>query len=312
MIGRWQRQRVAAVLGLIATGLTLPNASARAPVPAASGAVVLQTFPAGRFVLDLAIASCRRSECPIEVRLRTRGRVVDRVTLPVAASSQHAKPEAVDAPWGADAGGKAWASGEENAYVATTARLLGLAPQTTALLVSQRYGFEHLKRNHLLIVLRAGKLEIVWKAQEGAGPTWSATHILEGRARHRREIVYMHGFSEPDDDMAERLDAVLLSWDAASARLRETALPARTTPLYLLKLRIHNTVAQARQERSANARCLSPYWVLDASRFHAGADGSAIIGMLYASPAQAEAAARSVRRCLPGATAPVVTWAVKP
>ena len=301
-----------AMTGLAMTGLATPDVSAEAMAAAArtGRAVVLQTFGAGQFGFDLAIAQCRRSECPVEVRLRSAGRIVDRVTLPVAASSQRARTEIVDAVWGADPGLKAWATGAEHRYVSTVARLLRLTPRTTALLVSQQYGFEHLKRNHLVILPRAGKLHIVWKAEEGSGPTWSATQIIG--SPDRREIVYFHGFFDPDENTAERLDAVRLDFDAASARLHETALPDRARPLYLLNLGIHETVAQAREARSANAYCLTPYWILDASRFRADAGGQAIIGALYATRASAEAAARAAKGCLPGVTASLEMCRARP
>jgi hypothetical protein len=296
---------IVSVLGLTMVGLMPQSASAQSARE--SRAVVLQTFRARQFALDLVIAQCRRSQCPIEVRLRSGGRVVDHVTLPVAARSQRAKAEIVDPVWGADAGLKAWATGEENSYVSTAARLLRLTPRRTALLVGQYYGFEHLKRSHLVILPRAGKLTVAWKAEEGAGPTWSATHVSAGAGSTRHEVVYLHGFYEPEEDAADRLDVARLSWDDASTRLREIALPARNEPLYLLDLGTHDTAAQARQARSANL-CLSPYWVLDASRFRAGAANKATIGMLYASLDLAENAASDARRCLPAATVSVETW----
>jgi hypothetical protein len=212
---------------------------------------------------------------------------------------------------GADSGLKAWATGEESDHAATVARVLRLAPQTTALLVSQQYGFEHVKRNHLVILPRAGKLTIAWKAEEGAGPTWSAPQIIRGQKGGRHEVVYLRGFYEPEEDAADRLDLARLRWDDASERLRETALPARNEPLYRLDLGTHDTAAQARQARSMNF-CLSPYLVLDASHFRAGGGGKAMIGMLFASRAQAEKAARDVKKCQPDATVSVVTWAAAP
>jgi hypothetical protein len=189
--------------------------------------------------------------------------------------------------------------------------LLRLATRTTALLVSQQYGFEHLKRNHLVILPRAGKLTIAWKAEEGAGPTWSATHVIDSIGSTRHEVIYLHGFSEPEEDAAERLDVVRLRWDGASARLRETALPDRTMPLYLLNLGIHDNAAQARQVRSASS-CLSPYWVLDVSRFRAGEGSRAMIGMLYASRTVAEKAASAAKTCQPDATISIMTWTDAP
>jgi hypothetical protein len=304
---------IVSVLGLTLVGPMPQSASAEAMASAtrAGRAGVLQTFQAGPFVLDLAIAQCRKSECPFEVRLRAGGRVLDRVTLPVAAGSQRAKAETVDAVWEVDAGLKVWATGEENDHVATGARVLRLSPQTTALLVSQQYGFEHLKRNHLVILPRAGKLTIAWKAEEGAGPTWSTTQVIGGQRSKQHEIVYLRGFYEPEEDAADRLDVARLSWNEASARLRETALPARSEPLYRLDLGTHDTAAQARQARSTNF-CLSPYWVLDASRFRTGESGKAMIGMLYASRTLAEKAASAVKKCQPDATVSVETWTAAP
>jgi len=273
------------------------------PVPAASADRVLETFRAGQFVLDLAIAECRSSECPIVVRLRRDGRVIDRVTLPFAASSQRANAQAADWLWGADAGRKAWVNGE---YVATAARLLQLARSTPALLVSQLAGFDHLKRNHVLIVPRAGKLVLAWKAQEGAGPTWSATEIIGSPGNDRQDVAYFHGFFDPDEDTAERLDVIRLRWNATAARVQETPLPAPTMPLHLLDLGTHDTAMQARNARAAS-NCLWAYWVLDAGRFRAGADRKVLLGMPYATHAAAEKAARSVQRCLPGAHARIVT-----
>jgi hypothetical protein len=299
------QRRCSSLTGLLAAGLML------VPVPAASADRVLQTFRADGLVLELAIAECRSSECPIEVRLRRDRRVVDRVALPFAASSQRASIELVDTIWGADAGRKAWATGEENNYVSTAARPLRIAPRTTALLVSQLAGFDHLKRNHLLLVPRAGKLVVAWEGREGAGPTWSATEIVGSPGSDRQEVAYFYGFFDPTEVAFERLDVIRLSWNAAAARVRQTPLPARSMPLYLLDLGTHDTAAQAREARAANT-CLSPYWVLDAGRFRAGAGRSALVGALYATRTAADRAARSVRRCLPGVTASVVAWTAAP
>jgi hypothetical protein len=300
-----RRCRIVSLISLVTAGLLL------VPVPAASADRVLQTFRAGQFLLDLAVAECRSSECPIEVRLRRDKRVIDRVTLPNMAGSQRATPETTGALCGADAGRKAWAIGEENDYVSTAARLLRVAPRTTALLVTQCSGYEHVKRNHLLLVPRAGKLVVAWEAGEGQGPTWSATEIVGSPGSDRQEVAHFYGFFEPEEDVSEPLDVIRLSWNAAAARVQETPLPAPTMPLYLLDLGTHDTAAQARQARAANT-CLSSYWVLDASRFRAGAGGKAIVGMLYARRAAAYEAARSVRSCLPGVTASIVTWTAAP
>jgi hypothetical protein len=83
-------------------------------------------------------------------------------------------------------------------------------------------------------------------------------------------------------------------------------------PLYLLNLGTHETVAQAREARSAEPYCLTSHWILDASRFRADASGKAIVGSLYATRTAAEEAARSAKSCLPDVTAAVETWTAAP
>jgi hypothetical protein len=309
---RHQWRKLTGVLCPLTVGLLVLGAVPRVPFALASAGaggktVVLQTFRSGTVAFDLAIAACRASECPVRVQLVIKGKVVDSFTLPVAAHSQRPKAETVDPLWGADVGLRAWATGVEGQYVSTVGRPLTVASGTTGLLVTQRFGFEHLKRNHLFVVPRAGKVAVVWKAEEGAGPTWSATHILDN-ARGTQDIAYFRGFSEPSETTADRLDAIRLSWNEASATFRETPLPDGGTPLYLLSLGTYETVAQARHERFANAYCLSPYWVLDASRFSGVSGGNAVVGMLYVQRAMADSAARSVKECLPSVNPSVVHW----
>jgi len=66
---------------------------------------------------------------------------------------------------------------------------------------------------------------------------------------------------------------IRLSWDAASAGLRETLLPDRTNPLYLASVGTYPSMAEARRARLTNGYCLGAYWVLDAARFPALSGG---------------------------------------
>jgi hypothetical protein len=262
-----------------------------------AGAVVLETFHAGTFELDLVIAKCRSSKCPIQVRLLRQGHVVDRIALPVPAYSRRAEAETVDTLW-ADPGLKAWATGAEEEYVSTAGRLVTPSSRTTGLLVSQQFGFQVVKRNHLFILPHNGKLAVVWKAEEGEGPTWSATQILRNPAREGQDILYFSGFysSWAGKDTADEADAVRLSWDARSTSFREAPLPDRVTPLYLLNLGVYGAIAEAHDARESDD-CLSPYWILDARRFPGLSGGKAVIGRLYVMRDAADAAARSIKEC---------------
>jgi hypothetical protein len=276
--------------------------------PADDKPIVLQTFHGENFDFDLTMLKCTLHECPIQVQLLDAGRVVDHLALPVPAVSRRLKAEAIDQDWGADPGLTAWRSGLEGDYVATAARMLTLAPQVSGLLVSQRYGFEHVKHNHLFVVPRHGKLRVLWKAEEGEGPTWSATQILPALPGQGHDIAYLQAFLDPEEAVAERFEAVRLRWDAVSARLQATPLPDPATPLYLLSLGAYESIAKAREKRSAYSFCLSSYWVLDASPFPGLASSKAVIGKVYRQRSLAETAARSIKSCLPSMSTQVVTW----
>jgi hypothetical protein len=306
-----RRQRFPSLVAALAALLAAPDGAVardtRAPASAAprNSAVVLETFHAGQYDLDLAI----------EVRLLRQGRVADRVALPVPASSRRAEAESVDESWGADWGTgpdvKAWATGIEATYVSTLGRLVTFAPKTTGLLVSQYFGFEHVKRNHLVILPRNGKLTVAWKGGEGAGPTWSTTRVVGDPARERQDVVYFKGFYHPEENEFDSFDAARVSWDAASAAVRETPLPTPAMPLYLLNLGVHEDAAKARAARDANSSCLPTYEVLDAGSFP-GLSGKAVLGRVYLQRSSADAAARTITECLPGAAASVLEWTAKP
>jgi hypothetical protein len=271
--------------------------------------IVLETFHAGNLDLDLTMQPCRLHECPIHVRLLDAGHVVDHVALPIPASYRRIKAEAVDQDWGADQGLTAWRSGFESDYVATVGRVITIAPQTTGLLVTQRHGFEPVKREHLLVLVRRGKLRVIWKAQESPGATWSATRVLSGSDARSQDIAYFQGFVDPTGAAADHFEAVRLKWAGASASFNSTPLPDASMPLYLLSLGTYVSAAQAREERSMRSFCLAPYWVLDASAFPMKPHANAVIGKIYMRRSLAEAAAQQVKSCLPSIRPTVVQWA---
>lgn len=307
---RERRHRLAILLAVLLGQLVSPvygKPAAPAGAPPEKPRV-LQTFHAGHFDFDLTMLPCRLHECPIQVRLLAAGRVVDHLALPVPASSQRVKAEFVDQDWGADPGLKAWRSGFESEYVATVGRLLTLTPQVTGLLVSQRYGFEHVKRAHLLVLPRRGKLRVIWKAVEGEGPTWSATRVLPG-ATAGQDIGYFQGFFDPDGDAPGRFEAARLRWDGTTASLQETPLPDRAMPLYVLSLGDYESVAKAREARFTYASCLSSYWVLDGGAFRGMSHTRPFVGKVYPRRSQAEEAAHNAKSCLPSLTTAVQRWA---
>lgn len=309
------RHRLPTVLGALFT-LLLPfgAASARGPGAQPSTAddkpIVLQSFHAGRFDLDLTMLGCRYHQCPIQVRLIEAGRVVDHVALPVPATSRHVRAETVDADWGADLGLEAWRSGFEADSVSTAGRLLTIAPGETALLVSQRKGLDHVTHAHLVVLPRHGRLRVIWRAPQNSGATWSATYVLAGTPGRGQDIAYLQGFLDPtDSNVADRIEALRLTWKPQSSSFHESPLPDRGMPLYVLRVAAYDSIAKARMDRSSYSFCLSPYWVLDGSAFPLKSTAHAFIGRVYTRRSRAAAAARQVKSCLPNLSPRVLRWA---
>ena len=116
--------------------------------------------------------------------------------------------------------------------MATTARAVKLGIPGDGLLVTQRYGFDHLKRNHVLLAREGQRLVRLWGAEEESGPTWSATQILPGPPENQ-VIVYWRGFFPGSEGEPDRITAEKLWWDDASRTLRTSPLPDATSPLFL-------------------------------------------------------------------------------
>jgi hypothetical protein len=263
--------------------------------------VVLQSFPAAH--LDLALLPCISHDCAIQVRLLEDGHIADRLTLPVRARLLQVKTEAVDESWGADPGLKAYRTGFESDYVATTARVITLAPGTTGLLVTQRHNFEPMKHQHLLVLARKGKLKVVWKAEEGAA-TWSSTQLIRGFAGVQ-DIAYLQVSPDPDG-MTDHFEASRLRWDAAASKLQPTPLPDDKQPLYVLGLGKYESMAKAREARTNFSFCLTSYWVLNASALPAHAQ--ALVGKIFTHRASADTAALQAGSCVTDQKPVIVAW----
>jgi hypothetical protein len=176
------------------------------------------------------------------------------------------------------------------------------------LLVTQNFGFEHRKRAHVFLLPSDGKLAAVWSHEEESGPTWTSTEVIPSNTKGIQDIVHFRVFGEPAEDLPERLDVMRLSWDAASADLRETPLPDRTTPLYLASVGTYPSMSDARRARLANGYCLGADWVLEAARFPALSGGKAVLARIFTRREAADAAARSVKECLPAVASSVLQW----
>jgi hypothetical protein len=296
---RWTfRQGVCALCltTLTACGTASETSRPRETVP--SGAKTLQTFPADGYAYELAIGACEKDVCPITVALMEGTQTVDRLGLPVSASTQQANEESVDLTWGADPGLRAWATGQDQAYVGVAARPVKLGSRGTGLLVTERYGFDHLKRQHLLLGRDGRKLAQLWAADEGSGPTWSATQVAP-RSGEGQTVVFWQGFFAEPEGKPDSLRVQELSWDETSRTLRASPGPDETSPLFLTIAGQYSTVAQARKAKTASGDCLDAFWVLSTDSYPGLQPGRVIIAAPSATRVAADTLRETAARCLP-------------
>jgi hypothetical protein len=312
MTGFWG-WRLLGVAALMAAGLSHGRwALAMEPVR------VLHTFQVGDALVDLSVAGCHMEpagqgysaavECPVQVRLLSQGRPLHHVVLPVPAYSSRARAERPDLWWGAAASGlRAWGTGVETGYVGIAAGVIHLAPQVSALLVIQNYGFEHVHHQHLLILARAGRLHVIWKGSDAMDHSSTWVEVLGNAAIPVQKVLYFRAADGTDEDIPDRFEAVRLAWDPLAGRIRERPLPERATPLYLVAHGTYASLAQARQahaKQSGQSNCQQGfYWVLDASLYPEVSGGALVLGMLYGSRAAAQGAIAGSAHCEGGTPA---------
>jgi hypothetical protein len=206
----------------------------------------------------LAPGTCAGTPCAAVVQLRRNGEVLDSVPLDFAASPPQLRKEIAGKTIGAgdpladDQDLPAWIAGEGETTVATAARSMKLAPEESGLLVSQSGGFEHVKRRHYLFAAVDNKLKRVWTGEEGAGPAWSATILVDAASGRAQDILYLTGF-QPGGGEPDTIDARRYQWDPAGKVLIE----APPGPLYGV---IVGDFANPDLARTASAQpCLSAY-----------------------------------------------------
>ena len=146
----------------------------------------------------------------------------------------------------------AWTAGDGETTVTTAARSVKLSAIEAGLLVDQAGGFEHVKRRHYLFAAADDKLQRVWTGEEGAGPAWSATVLVDASSGNAQDIVYITGF-QPGGDQPDTVAATRYTWNAAQRMLVE----APPGPLYAVVVGNFANLDDARAARTQP--CLSNY-----------------------------------------------------
>ena len=229
------------------------------------------------------------------MQLRRNGQVLDSAPLDFAASPLELRKETASKTIGAGdplADGQdlpAWIAGEGENTVATTARLVKLSPEESGLLVSQSGGFEHVKRRHYVFAAVDNKLKRTWTGEEGAGPAWSATILVDSADGRAQDILYLTGF-QPGGGEPDTLAATRYRWDPAG----KTLIEAPSGPLFGV---IVGDFANLEAARTASAQpCLSEYSTLRARDL--GLAGSRIVlAAVTPHKSLAEAALKKTDNC---------------
>jgi hypothetical protein len=246
--------------------------------PAATKYLALERFETKRGAFELGIAPCTAEACVYEVRWLEANKLVSSIAMPVAATDQKTQREVTGLDWGADPGLQAWATGEESAYVSTVARPVNLDAETVGLLVTQHYGFDHLKRLHRLVVLRNGKLAMAWDFDEGAGPAWSATAVLATEPAGRVALFY--GFYNYDTpSKADQLGVTRLRWDNTQWQLIPDPGGKVAT---VLTAGSFDSPGDARKFKTTDTKgCLSSYMVLSSNTIKTLPQGRTVLGKVF-------------------------------
>jgi hypothetical protein len=251
----------------------------------------------------LVIEACKDGVCPQAVHLVKGSRVVDSMKLEWPSVSQESEAEPVDAAWGAgDPLGleqplSAFATGNEATSVSVAARPVHLDKARTALLVTQRAGWEHLKHHHDLFAVDNGKLNRLWSGAEGPGPTWSSTDVISGPGQSQ-QILYFSAFQYPNADMPDTLSVTRIAWDTQHKKIVESSVGGYTE-LQLLVLGNYAAIGPARTAYNRAGGCFTPLmWVLDSRQFPGSGDRF-LLGTLTSRPRLASALLDAAKTCTP-------------
>jgi hypothetical protein len=297
---------------ILAVGLAGCSSEQKPAVSAVESAPrAVATFPASaQLSFGLAPGTCTGGKCPAVVELLAGDTIIDSSVLDFAASSAQFSKGVADKIMGAGdplADGDAlpvWMAGDGENAVSTTARSVKLSPDVTGLLVNQTGGFEHVKRRHYVFISDDNKVKRVWTGEEGAGPAWSATALVDAADGQSQDIVYLTGF-QPGGSAPDTVDAKRYSWDREKKALVEK-------PVGALFAVVAGNFANAGAARTASAQtCLSDYSALPGRTL--GIPGTRIVlAALTTQKSLADAALRKVDNCPAGLIRRVVEVKLAP
>jgi hypothetical protein len=266
--------------------------------------MVLGTYKVGSregLAYELSVAPCTGQECTFQVRLLDGAAELSAIDMDWAKARGTATQEKTDEssgvgdPLGTLSSATAWSTGEDEGSVSTVARTVRLTPELNGLLVSQRAGFDHLKRSYDLYVAIANKLVRSWSFEEGNGPTWSTLEVRDAGKNASQNILLFNGFRYPDDSQPDWLYFTVYSWNPTKNELYSA--PAKPVVTALIA-GTYDTVSKARAAQ-AKAACLSAFWVLTSDAFSRLKQGKFVLAAITAHRPLAERKLARLRSCAP-------------
>jgi len=254
---------------------------------------LLSSFAVPPHEFHLIAAPCTESACPLLVQLYQEQRLLD--TYPL----EHGAPGQISSEkedWATDLGLKSWSAYDPEGFlVATTARVAQLAPGVSGLLVSQRFGTEHMELDHVLLLARQGKLVPMWKLQppQASEISVSAASLAP---QGRPGFVVTKLTERHETGLQNTITASHAVWNATSQTVELQDLPKRDFPLYVLSAGVYSSMEEASAYQD-NAQCVTGLETLDGTLYPSLQLAPMFKGYVFISRAAAEATQRTIGAC---------------
>lgn len=272
------------------------------------GSYVLATIPtssAGSTVVELVLPACGTSACAQRVRLVDGVTVLDSAAVDwesIVATPQRSEQSAgimgVGDPLEQGRTLATWVTGDGEDAIATFARPVAIAPGSTALLVHQSGGAEHVKRLHYLFVADGRRLIPAWRGWEGQGLTNSSVDTMDVDADGRPELLFWR--FALTDSLVSDWQLSVHRWNTARGKVEEVPASAGTPTVYATVAATFPGAGAATQFLVDHPECRGSFVV--ARSPERGTSGFAAVALT----ARRSLAAQAARECPAGGGARVV------
>ena len=227
---------------------------------------------------EVRLPFCGATRCPIEVRLRDDDSIYDTVQFNECVNAQQpvrSKEDwilGVGDPLQPEKGIRVWDTGYEYFIVWVQARPIDLTADRRGMLLHIIGGYEHVWRNHYLLVARDDRLDLAWSAREIAGVGLVAIDLADIDGSGYPEILHFYGsimghVHEPSGEMLGDVEAAVYRWNEGTRKIEEVSLADAGLPIYASVGGMFDSVAAVMDASSSSASCLWLYYPLPTDQF---------------------------------------------